>query len=388
MAINKKSSTKYKVKSTMKLGLYHIQLMRYYEEVLAQAARNYAFTGDKRWEMRYRAIEPMSDVLLKDAIANTDETITPFFIVMDNANVNLVKMECKSIDLVNEGKKEQAIELLESKEYANQRKILAGGLEDFITKIESDTHEPDDLFDIMVPSFQQIIELERKLAVMEDNLKKEKLSTIGELSARLAHDIRNPLSIIKNSINILALKEDADAKTMETYERMERAVERITHQIDDVLNFVKPHVFSLKNTSLHEILTSVLARIEIPETVVITIPPNNIEFVGDNIRLEIVFVNLITNALQAINNSGEITISASITNGKIIIKIHDDGPGMPSDIISKIFDPLFTTKQTGTGLGLTSCKTIIEQHGGHIDVESAVGKGTTFIITIPYREIL
>ncbi|MBM2852412.1 MAG: hypothetical protein HW420_959 [Candidatus Nitrosotenuis sp.] len=387
MAINKKSSTKYKVKSTMKLGLYHIQLMRYYEEVLAQAARNYAFTGDKRWEIRYRAIEPMSDALLKDAIANTDETITPFFIVMDNANVNLVKMECGSIDLVNEGKKEQAIELLESKEYANQRKILAGGLEDFIIKIEGNTHEPDDLFDIMVPSVQQIIELERKLAVMEDNLKKEKLSTIGELSARLAHDIRNPLSIIKNSINILASK-DADAKTMETYERMERAVERIAHQIDDVLNFVKPQAFSLKNTSLHEILTSVLARIEIPETVVITIPPNNIEFVGDNIRLEIVFVNLITNALQAINNSGEITIGTSITNGKIIIKIHDDGPGMPSDIISKIFDPLFTTKQTGTGLGLTSCKTIIEQHGGHIDVESAVGKGTTFIITIPYREIL
>lgn len=388
MAINKKSSTKYKVKSTMKLGLYHIQLMRYYEEVLAQAARNYAFTGDKRWEMRYKAVESMSDTLLKAAIANTDETITPFFTVTDNANVNLVKMERGSIDLVNEGKKEQAIELLESKEYANQRKILAGGLEDFITKIEGNTNESDDLFDIMVPSVQQIIELERKLAVMEDNLKKEKLSAIGELSARLAHDIRNPLSIIKNSINILASKEDADAKTMETYERMERAVGRIAYQIDDVLNFVKPQVFSLKNISLHEILTSVLARIEIPETVVITIPPNNIEFVGDNIRLEIVFVNLITNALQAINNSGEIIISASIKNGKIIIKIHDDGPGIPSDIIPKIFDPLFTTKQTGTGLGLTSCKTIIEQHGGHIDVESAVGRGTTFVITIPNREIV
>jgi two-component system sensor histidine kinase HydH len=387
MIINKKSLAKYKVKSTMKLGLYHIQLMRYYEEVLAQAARNYAFTGDKRWEIRYKAIEPLSDVLLKSAIANTDETITPFFIVMDNANVELVKMECRSINLVNEGEKEQAIELLESKEYTNQRKILAGGLEDFITKIEDDAHGYDDLFDVMVPSVQQIIELERKLAVMEDNLKKEKLSAIGELSARLAHDIRNPLSIIKNSISILASK-GADTKTMETYERMERAVERIAYQIDDVLNFVKPQVFSLKNTSLHEILTSVLARIEIPKTVVITIPPNNIEFVGDIISLEIVFVNLITNALQAINNSGEITISASVKNGKITIEIHDDGPGIPSDNIPKIFDPLFTTKQTGTGLGLTSCKTIIEQHGGHIYVESAVEKGTTFIITIPYREIL
>jgi signal transduction histidine kinase len=361
--------------------------MRYYEEVLAQAARNYAFTCNKKWEIRYRAIEPMSDHLLKDAIDNTDETIKPFFIVLDNANAELVKIELRSIDLVNEGKKEQAIELLESKDYANQRKILAGGLEDFVTKIES-AYNHDDLSDLMIPSVQQIIELERKLAVMEDNLKKEKLFTIGELSARLAHDIRNPLSVIKNSINILASKKNVDAKTMAAYDRIQRAVERITYQIDDVLNFVKPRVTSLKNTSLHEILTSVLARIEIPKTVVITIPPNNIEFVGDVISLEIVFVNLITNALQAINNSGEITIDANVKNGKIAIKIHDDGPGISNDILPQIFDPLFTTKQTGTGLGLTSCKTIIAQHGGHIDVESAVGKGTTFVVTIPYREIM
>ncbi len=240
----------------------------------------------------------------------------------------------------------------------------------------------------MIPSVQQIVELERKLAVMEDNLKKEKLFAIGELSARLAHDIRNPLSVIKTSINILISKKNVDAKTMETYERMQRAVERIAYQIDDVLNFVKPQVSSLKNTSLHEILASVMARIDIPKTVVITIPPNNIEFVGDIISLEIVFVNLITNALQAINNSGEITISAGIVQEKIVIKIHDNGPGISNEIIPQIFEPLFTTKQTGTGLGLTSCKTIIEQHGGRIDVESAVGKGTTFTITIPYRRTM
>ena len=372
----------------MKLGLYHIQLMRYYEEVLAQAVRNYAFTGDKKWEMRYRAVEPMSNDLLKDAIANTDEKIKPFFIIMDETNMQLVKMEYESIDLVNEGKKEQAIDLLEGKEYANQRKVLAGGLEDFITKIESKTFSSDNLSDIMIPSVQQIIELERKLAVMEDNLKKEKLFAIGELSARLAHDIRNPLSVIITSINILTSKKNVDAKTMETYERMERAVERIAYQIDEVLNFVKPRASYLKNTSLHEILASVLARIDIPKTVVMTTPPNNIEFVGDVISLEIVFVNLITNALQAIDNSGDITIDSYIEREKIIIKIHDNGPGVPSDIIPKIFDPLFTTKQTGTGLGLTSCKTIIEQHGGYIEVESTVGKGTTFIITIPYRQIL
>ena len=77
----------------MKLGLYHIQLMRYYEEVMAQAARNYAFTGDKKWEIRYKAVEPMSDDLLKNAKTNTDEAVKPFFTVLDDANVDLIRME-------------------------------------------------------------------------------------------------------------------------------------------------------------------------------------------------------------------------------------------------------------------------------------------------------
>lgn len=371
----------------MRIGLYHVQLMRYYDEVLAQAARNYAFTGDKRWEIRYREVEPMSADLLNNVISNTDESTKPFFVAMHDVNAELVKIEYQSMDLVNAGKREQAVALLDGKECTAKRKILSGGLEDFIKRTEIGVSS-DNLTDVMIPSVQQIVELERKLAVLEDNLKKEKLFAIGELSARLAHDIRNPLSVIKTSIDVLISQKDVDSKTMEMYDRMQRAGERITYQIDEVLNFVKPQISSLKNTSLHEILASVLARMEIPETVVVTIPPNNIEFVGDVISLEIVFVNLITNAIQAINNSGEIVISSEIAKEKIIIKIRDNGPGIPNNIIPQIFEPLFTTKQTGTGLGLTSCKTIIEQHGGHIDVESTVGKGTTFTITIPYRRIM
>lgn len=120
----------------MKLGLYHVQLMRYYEEVMAQSARNYAFTGDKKWEMRYRSVEPLADKLLKDAIENADDEIRPFFATMDNANTNMVKMEYHSIDLVNQEKKEKAIDILEGEEYQKERRILAGGLEGFVSKVE------------------------------------------------------------------------------------------------------------------------------------------------------------------------------------------------------------------------------------------------------------
>jgi hypothetical protein len=120
----------------VKLGLYHVQLMRYYEEVMAQSARNYAFTGDKKWEMRYRSVEPLADKLLKDAIENADDEIRPFFATMDNANTNMVKMEYHSIDLVNQEKKEKAIDILEGEEYQKERRILAGGLEGFVSKVE------------------------------------------------------------------------------------------------------------------------------------------------------------------------------------------------------------------------------------------------------------
>ncbi|MEM2785182.1 MAG: ATP-binding protein [Candidatus Nitrosotenuis sp.] len=370
----------------MKLGLYHVQLMRYYDEVLTQSARNYAFTADKKWETRYKAIEPLSDKLLKEAILHADDNVRPFFISMNNANSKLVQMEYRAIKLVNEGKSDEAVALLESQEYAEEKKILAEGLENFVTQLEVGQVEADVLANVMIPSVQQIVELERKMALLEDNVKREKLFVIGELAARLAHDIRNPLSIIKNAIEMLIVKEgNTDPKTLETYMKIQRAVDRISYQIDDVLNFVKPRKISLSETSLNSILSTVISKLRIPQTIDIELPENNIDVVVDVANLEIVFVNLITNAIQAMNNVGKIKIEAHQDSKNTIIRISDNGPGIPKENLSLIFEPLFTTKQTGTGLGLVSCKTIIEQHGGIIDVESILGKGATFTVTLPSR---
>jgi two-component system sensor histidine kinase HydH len=368
----------------MKLGAYHIQLMRYYLEVLTQSARNYAVTGDKKWELRYNAFEPLSDQLLKDAIQNVDGATREFFESMDRANVAMVKIEKEAIELVNKGKKEDAIRLLEGSEYAGKEKTLAGGLEGDIARVY--LKEESDATELISPSFQKIVELERKMAVLEDNIEKEKVLAIGELSARLAHDIRNPLSIIKNSIEMLIVKDhNINKKTLETYKRIQRAVDRISYQVDDVLNFVKPRVISLQITSLNTIISSVIRRLKIPNTVKVILPKQDIEIIADVVNIEIVFVNLIMNAIQAMNNSGQITIWSELGDDKVTIKVSDTGPGIPADIMPKIFEPLFTTKQTGTGLGLVSCKTIIEQHGGTIGVESKEGSGATFIITLPHH---
>ncbi len=370
----------------MKIDVYHVQLMRYYDEVLTQSAKNYVITGDKKWRLRYKAIEPLLDKLLKDVIKNADGNTIKFFETVDKANTISAKIESETLEFVNKGKKDDAIRLLEGDEYARERKFLSESLEGFVAKMQPKP-ENDILSEVLSPSIQQIVDLERKMAVLEDNVKKEKMLAIGELAARLAHDIRNPLSIIKNSIEMLIAKDqDIDKMTLDTYKRIQRAVDRISYQIDDVLNFVKPRVISLQLTSLNVILNSVINRLKVPNTVQVILPKNDVEVVVDVVNLEIAFVNLITNALQAMDNIGQITIESHQDDIKTTIKVSDTGPGIPAEILPQIFEPLFTTKQTGTGLGLVSCKTIIEQHGGTIGVESTYGKGATFIITLPHQK--
>ncbi len=150
-------------------------------------------------------------------------------------------------------------------------------------------------------------------------LKSEKLTVIGELSARLAHDLRNPLSVIKNTIELIKIKNpDLPEKVLEDLYKLNRAILRMTHQIDDVLDFVKPKPLRLDRVSLLKTIYGSLERIS-----------------------------------------------------------------KPPDVLPNIFEPLFTTKQTGTGLGLTSCKSIIEKHQGKINVRTEVGKGITFVIILP-----
>jgi len=215
-------------------------------------------------------------------------------------------------------------------------------------------------------------------------LKGEKLTAIGELSARIAHDMRNPLSIIKNTAELIkASQKNMDSNTKEQWKRHERAIYRISHQVDDVLDFIKDRPLKKKHAKISVILHDTLKRIEIPNKIKINLPKTDVTIPCDSDRLEVVFVNLLMNSIQALGNNGEIYINVSDEPNEIVlITFKDNGHGIPKKLIPKIFDPLFTTRQVGTGLGLPSCKNIIEKHGGSIDVSSARGKGTTFLIRL------
>jgi PAS domain S-box-containing protein len=214
--------------------------------------------------------------------------------------------------------------------------------------------------------------------------KMKRLSVIGELTARIAHDLRNPLSVIKNTVSVMRLQNpNLDEKIITHLARLERATTRISHQVNEVLDFVNPTLLQLDNNLMSTVLNSTMDRIVIPDTVRITLPQNDVTVFCDAEKIEIVLANLITNAIQAMHNNGEVNIRITEEKKQIIIEVEDVGPGIPLDILPQIFDPLFTTRQIGTGLGLVSCKSIVEKHGGTIEVKTELGKGTTFVIMLP-----
>ncbi len=210
----------------------------------------------------------------------------------------------------------------------------------------------------------------------------ERLSAIGELTARLAHDLRNPLTVLKGVVEISRSKTESGQTSFSTkqIDMMERAIVRMSNQIDDVLEFVKIQSLHTTKNSLLDTIGLSLAKIKKSDNVNIHIPEIDVEFVYDSDKIEVVFDNLLTNSLQAIDYEGEITIRVNDLENEVEIEVEDSGEGVPDEIISRVFEPLFTTKKKGTGLGLASCKSIIEQHGGIISVKN---KPSVFTFKLP-----
>ena len=212
-------------------------------------------------------------------------------------------------------------------------------------------------------------------------LKSEKLAIIGELSSRMAHDLRNPLSTIKNVIEVMETKPKLKIEEkLQYYGKLRRAMNRMSHQVDDVLDFVRATELKLQTYSVLDLLNSAKDNITIPNDVKLTIEQIDVKINCDYRKIEAVFSNLLLNAIQAMENVGEVNVRIIENPGDVLITFEDSGPGISPENLGKIFDPLFTTKQLGTGLGLSICKNIIEQHGGTITLKN---NPTIFLIKLP-----
>jgi len=210
------------------------------------------------------------------------------------------------------------------------------------------------------------------LVKRSQSFKKEKLSVIGQLSSNIAHDIRNPLGTIKNS-GVIIEKENNNKNEIISRElnRINISVRRISHQVEEVLNYVRTTPLILKSHSINQTLQEAIDTLDVPSNIAITIPKKDITINFDHEKILIVFVNIILNAIQSIDKTdGHISIDMHETSSDVTLEFENSGPNISPKDLKHLFDTLFTTKLEGTGLGLSSCKNIVEQHDGTITAKT------------------
>jgi signal transduction histidine kinase len=524
------------------------QLIRYYDEVSTQSVRNYAFTQDKKWEQRYKEVEPKLDKVIKEAIENGEEIEKKFFSNVDKANLALVKMEYESIELINNGQTEEAIKLLDSSKYCDYKRTYEQGLEDYVSSrgtkydealssstkaVNSATKRAQNLLktskllilifgfvaiilavgagliisrSIYVPlsklkaaaaeigegklntriedkSNDEVGQLATSFKKMLDNLKKtttsidnlnqeiierkkveenlnhtceelekanqelkemqsqlvqnEKLASIGQIAAGVAHEMNSPVGFIASNFTTLENYMKKIRKLIGMYSELIKEIEasertKLLDKISDVnksrenmkIGFILedlPGLFNDSKEGLERITnivktlrdfsrvdqpgnlneynindgiktTLIVAKNEIKYDAVIEEELSEIPLILCNPgQINQVLLNIIVNAAQAVKSQerqdkGCIKIKTYATENDLVCEISDDGPGIESDSLPKIFDPFFTTKPVGigTGLGLSiSYDIIVIKHNGKLIVDSHVGEGTKFTIKLP-----
>jgi PAS domain S-box-containing protein len=215
-------------------------------------------------------------------------------------------------------------------------------------------------------------------------LEAERLKIMDEVARSIAHDIRNPLQAIRNATYILREAEGEKKREMaELVDRNVVAADRIVRNLMDYTSFPPPN---FSNEDVNSFLQKIFTETLLPENVKLvthygSIPPLKM----DAGQFRRVVDNLVTNALQAMPQGGELTISTEREGDFVEIRFEDTGEGIPKDNLEKIFNPFFTTKAKGVGIGLANAKRVIEAHGGIINVESEEGKGTTIKIQLPIK---
>ena len=227
----------------------------------------------------------------------------------------------------------------------------------------------------------------------EEQLRRaDRLSALGELSAGIAHEIRNPLGAIKGVAEILKDDYAPDAPKYEFIQILLKETDRLNGILQDFLSFARPKPLKYQRTDINAVIESVLALTaqHAKKTGVLVEKRLGAE-IGtwdlDAGLLTQVFLNLVLNALQAMPSGGILTLTSGISDRVITITVSDTGSGIAPENRKKLFTPFFTTKKDGTGLGLAIAYRIIQNHRGDIDVLSEEGNGTSFLVTIPVGEV-
>jgi signal transduction histidine kinase len=237
---------------------------------------------------------------------------------------------------------------------------------------------------------QTVAERTRELREAQDRLvRREKLAVLGQMAGSVGHELRTPLSTISNAVYYLAMvlgePEEQIADYLDIIRSQTHRAEKI---IADLLDFSRVKSLNRQEIRVVDVVTLVLEKYAPSDAiqVVIDIPGNLPAIVADPMHVDQVLSNLVMNAYQAMPQGGTLTISAHNDDDMVAIDVSDTGSGIAPEHLDKLFEPLFTTKPKGIGLGLAVCKNLIEANGGAITVESKEHEETTFTVTLPLKE--
>ena len=241
-----------------------------------------------------------------------------------------------------------------------------------------------------------ILDLTELVELQERVRKADRLSALGSMATKVAHEIRNPLGSVKGLGQLVLESEEEGSETYRYMERIVREVDRLSNIVDELLDYSQRRPLTLDSVDLNNVVREGLDMARFREgdhaptllqELDLSLPPIRM----DRNRFLQAVLNVLVNALQAIDSDGGVvTVSTfreeTTKGGQIVLEISDNGPGIPPDVLDHIFDPFFTTKEDGSGLGLSIAHTIVREHEGVLEVDSKLGQGTTFRILLPrYR---
>ncbi len=276
--------------------------------------------------------------------------------------------------------------------------IDEGSIGGFIAHLTSLSDLPEHLIVILViPVFLVLGWLYNKEVLVADELRstrdlllqKERLAAIGELSDRVAHDLRNPLQSIQMNTYLLKKEFTDETKSDQksVLDEIDFNIQRINDIISNLLDYSKELTLHARITSPKEIIETSLTSIKVPKNIQVVIQAGEAPKVSVDIpKMQRVFCNLISNSIDAMPDGGIIEIRSYKADNSLVFLVKDNGMGIPDEVMARLWTPLITSKAKGTGLGLSIVKRMVEAHKGSVSVKSEKGKGTVFTITLPLTE--
>lgn len=219
----------------------------------------------------------------------------------------------------------------------------------------------------------------------------DRLATTGEMAAGIAHEIKNPITGVLGALHVFDGEMEESDERKEIIAEMIAQLERVNYAINDLLSYARPVNPEFTETDIAEIVRRTIGLLspqskQLNADIRTNLTENKILINADKKQIQQILWNITLNALQALDGKGVVNVLVEEDDVRVKIQVKDTGRGIPDEHLNCIFQPFFTTKHKGTGLGMTITKRIIEQHGGTISIESRVNAGTTVIIILPKKQ--